>query len=155
MRCVLGFDGGGTKTECVLMDTAGKILARSVSGPSNPWRVGVESATREIEKAAELCLQGVRASRTEVVAIGAGLAGTGQAELKEGMKASLAEAFPGAAVSNFTDLEMALVAAGEGPLIVLVAGTGSAAIGRNGQGEIWRTGGLGPRVSDDGSAFDI
>ena len=155
MRWVLGFDGGGTKTECVLMDAAGKILARSVSGPSNPWRVGVESATREIEKAAELCLQEAGATRNAVVALGAGLAGTGKPELKEGMKASLAGAFPGAAVRIFTDLEMALAAAGEGPIIVLVAGTGSAAIGRNAQGEIWRTGGLGPRVSDDGSAFDI
>jgi N-acetylglucosamine kinase-like BadF-type ATPase len=38
---------------------------------------------------------------------------------------------------------------------VLVAGTGSAAIGRNAQGEIWRTGGHGPQLGDDGSAFDI
>jgi len=155
MRWVLGFDGGGTKTECVLMNTAGKILARSVSGPSNPWRVGVESATREIEKAADLCLQKAGATRNGVVALGAGLARTGKPELKKGMKASLAGAFPAAAVSIFTDLEMALAAAGEGPVIVLVAGTGSAAIGRNAQGEIWRTGGLGPQVSDDGSAFDI
>src|SRR5712691_5413944 len=155
MRWVLGFDGGGTKTECVLMDAAGKILARSVSGPSNPWRVGVESATREIDKAANLSLQEARVARNAVAALGAGLAGTGKPEMKERMRASLAGAFPGAAVSIFTDLEMALAAAGEGPIIVLVAGTGSAAIGRNAQGEIWRTGGLGPRVSDDGSAFDI
>src|SRR6266436_4406797 len=155
MRWVLGFDGGGTKTECVLMDTAGKMLARSVSGPSNPWPVGVESARREIEKAADLCLQKAGATRNGVVALGAGLAGTGKPELKEGMKASLAGAFPAAAVSVFTDLEMALAAAGEGPVIVLVAGTGSAAIGRNARGEIWRTGGQGPRLGDDGSAFDI
>jgi glucosamine kinase len=155
MDYVLGFDGGGTKTEGVLMDGAGKILARSVSGPSNPYRVGVESATREIEKATDLCLQEAQVQRTEVAAIGAGLAGTGKPELKEGMRASLALAFPGAAVSVFTDLETALVAAGDGPVIVLVAGTGSAAIGRNAQGEIWRTGGHGPQLGDDGSAFDI
>jgi N-acetylglucosamine kinase-like BadF-type ATPase len=75
--------------------------------------------------------------------------------MKERMRASLAAAFPGAAVRIFTDLEMALAAAGEGPVIVLVAGTGSAAIGRNAQGQIWRTGGQGPRLGDDGSAFDI
>src|SRR5260370_28359461 len=137
------------------MDPAGKIVVRSFSGPSNPYRVGVESATHEIEKAADLCLQEAGAGRNAVAAICAGLAGTGQPELKERMKKSLASAFPGAAVSIFTDLEMALAAAGEGPVIVLVAGTGSAAIGRNAQGEIWRTGGLGPQVSDDGSAFDI
>jgi N-acetylglucosamine kinase-like BadF-type ATPase len=155
MDCVLGVDGGGTKTECVLMDAAGKILGRSFSGPSNPYRVGVESATREIEKAADLCLQEARVARTEIAAIGAGLAGTGKPEMKEGMRASLAAAFPGAAVNIFTDLEIALSAAGEGPVIVLVAGTGSAAIGLNAQGEIWRTGGQGPRLGDDGSAFDI
>lgn len=155
MDYVLGFDGGGTKTECVLMDAAGKILARGVSGPSNPFRVGVESATREIEEAADLCLQEARVTRSEVVAIGAGLAGTGKAELKDGMRTALAAAFPGTAIKIFTDLETALAGAGKGPVIVLVAGTGSAAIGRNAQGEIWRTGGYGPGISDDGSAFDI
>jgi len=155
MEHVLGVDGGGTKTECVLMDPAGEIIARCFSGPSNPYRVGVESATREIEKAADLCLQEALVARNAVAAIGAGLAGTGNPELKERMRASLAGAFPGAAVSISTDLEIALAAAGEGPVIVLVAGTGSAAIGRNAHGEVWRTGGLGPRLGDDGSAFDI
>lgn len=155
MGFVLGVDGGGTKTECMLMDPAGKIVARSISGPSNPYRVGVESAAREIEKAADLCLREAGAVRNAVAAIGAGLAGTGNRELKEGMRALLSAAFPGAVVSVFTDLEAALAAAGEGPVIVLVAGTGSAAIGRNGQGQVWRTGGQGPRLGDDGSAFDI
>jgi glucosamine kinase len=155
MDYVLGFDGGGTKTECVLMEAAGKIIGRSFSGPSNPYRVGVESATREIEKGADLCLQEAGAGRSAVAAIGAGLAGTGNPDLKEGMRGALAAAFPGATVSVFTDLEMALAAAGEGPTIVLVAGTGSAAIGRNAQGQVWRTGGQGPRLGDDGSAFDI
>src|ERR1700682_3604745 len=155
MDYFLGFDGGGTKTECVLMDPAGKILARTFAGPSNPSRVGVELATREIEKAADLSLQEARVARNTVAALGAGLAVTGKPERKERMQASLARAFPGAAVNIFTDLEMALAAAGEGPVIVLVAGTGSAAIGRNAQGQIWRTGGQGPRLGDDGSAFDI
>src|SRR6267154_2493449 len=153
--CVLGVGGGSTKTYGVWMDPAGKILARCFSGPSNPSRVGVESATREIDKAANLSLQEARVARNAVAALGAGLAGTGKPEMKERMRASLAGAFPGAAVSIYTDLEIALAAAGEGPVIVLVAGTGSAAIGRNAQGQIWRTGGQGPRLGDDGSAFDI
>ena len=155
MDFVLGFDGGGTKTECVLVDAAGQIIGRSFSGPSNPYRVGVESASREIEKAADLCLREAGVGRNAVAAIGAGLAGTGDPKLKEGMRASLERVFPGAAVNIFTDLETALAAAGEGPVIVLVAGTGSAAIGRNAQGQTWRTGGQGPRLGDDGSAFDI
>src|SRR5258708_21140988 len=115
MKYVLGVDGGGTKTECVLMDPAGKIIARCFSGPSNPYRVGVERATREIEKAAECCLQEARVARNDVAAIGAGLAGTGNPELKEGMRTSIAAAFPGAAVRLFTALEPAVAAAAAGP----------------------------------------
>jgi len=152
---VLGFDGGGTKTECVLMDSAGGIVARSIAGPSNPTRVGVEAATREIEKAAELALREAGVERKAVVALGAGLAGTGQAEMKQRMQASLERAFPGIVVNLLTDLEAALAATGKGPAMVLVAGTGSAAIGRDEQGKIWRAGGYGPPFSDEGSAFDI
>jgi len=155
VQYVLGFDGGGTKTECVLMDSVGSIVARSVAGPSNPTRVGVEAATREIEKAAELALREARVARKAVVALGAGLAGTAQREMKERMQASLERAFPGIVVNLLTDLEAALAATGKGPAIVLVAGTGSAAIGRDEQGKIWRAGGYGPPLSDEGSAFDI
>src|SRR5579883_943259 len=44
MRYVLGFDGGGTKTECVLMSEDGRIVAQSRGGPSNPNRVGFGGA---------------------------------------------------------------------------------------------------------------
>jgi len=155
VQYVLGFDGGGTKTECVLMDSVGSIVARSVAGPSNPTRVGVEAATREIEKAAELALREARVARKAVVALGAGLAGTAQREMKERMQASLERAFPGIVVNLLTDLEAALAAAGNGAVILLVAGTGSAAIARDEQGKIWRAGGYGPPFSDEGSAYDI
>src|SRR5256885_3827807 len=94
MDYVLGLDGGGTKTECVLMDPAGKILARSFSGPSNPWRVGVESATREIEKAADLSFEAARAARNVIVALGAGLAGAGHPAPEGGKTAALLRGFP-------------------------------------------------------------
>jgi N-acetylglucosamine kinase-like BadF-type ATPase len=152
---VLGFDGGGTKTECVLMDSAGGIVARSVAGPSNPTRVGIQAATGEIEKAAELALREAGVERSAVVALGAGLAGTAQAEMKERMQASLERAFPGIVVNLLTDLEAALAAAGNGAAILLVAGTGSAALARDEQGKIWRAGGYGPPFSDEGSAYDI
>jgi N-acetylglucosamine kinase-like BadF-type ATPase len=155
MRYVLGFDGGGTKTECVLMNSADQVLARTFAGPSNPFRIGVESAARAVNEAASLALEDAGVSRAVVVAVGAGLAGTAAPELKEGMRAALADAFPGAAITVLTDLEAALAAAGEGPGIVLVAGTGSAAIGRNAKGEVARVGGYGPHKSDHGSAFDI
>jgi len=137
------------------MDRDGTIVSRSFSGPSNPSRVGVEAAVLEIAKAAELALIQGGAARNAVAALCAGMAGTGNTAIKEQVLRDLQTAFPGVAVRVITDLEAALAAAGEGPVIVLVAGTGSAAIGRDAQGQIWRAGGQGPRTGDDGSAYDI
>ena len=64
--------------------------------------------------------------------------------------------FPKARVFVTTDLEIALEAAvGSGEGIILVAGTGSAAYGRNRHGRTVRAGGHGPSGSDEGSAFDV
>jgi N-acetylglucosamine kinase-like BadF-type ATPase len=155
MRYFLGFDGGGTKTECVLMNSADQILARTYAGPSNPSRIGVDSAARAVEESADLALREAGLKRSVIAAIGAGLAGTAKPEMRDQMQVALHKCFPGAAVIIQTDLETALAAVGEGPAIVLVAGTGSAAFGRTAQGEIARSGGYGPASSDHGSAYDI
>jgi len=155
MRCVLGFDGGGTKTECVLMDETGRVLSRGRSGPSNPFRVGVESASEALQSAARDALQSAGRAIHEVAAVVAGLAGTTRHDLAERMRADLSRLFPGSAVKLCTDFELALEAVGESPAIVLVAGTGSAAIGRDAAGRVVRIGGYGPQISDEGSAYDI
>jgi N-acetylglucosamine kinase-like BadF-type ATPase len=68
----------------------------------------------------------------------------------------LTHEFPHAVVKVTTDQEIALeAAAGSGPGVVLIAGTGSAAYGRNAAGETARAGGYGPRIGDDGSAYEI
>lgn len=137
------------------MNSDHQILARTYAGPSNPSRIGVEAAFRNVEEAARLALQEVGLERSAIAAIGAGLAGTAEPEMMQRMTIALQMSFPTAAITVLTDLEAALVAAGEGPAIILVAGTGSAAFGRNAQGEIHRAGGYGPASSDEGSAYDI
>src|SRR2546430_17498580 len=112
MRYFLGFDGGGTKTECVLMNSADQVLARTYAGPSNPFRIGIESAARAVDEAASLALQDAGLSRAGIVAVATGLAGNAAPELKEGMRAALRDVFPGAAITVITDLEAALAAAG-------------------------------------------
>jgi len=152
MDYVLGFDGGGTKTECVLMDEAGMDSGPPLFWASNPSRVGVESATREIEKAADLSLQKPGCAKCGRCAR-RGIGGHGEAG-DEGADAGVAcKSISGRDGQHFYGLEMALAAAGEGPVIVLVAGTGSAAIGRNAQGQVWAHGGARPALGDDGSAF--
>jgi len=55
-----------------------------------------------------------------------------------------------------SDVEAAYLAAlGAGAGVLLLAGTGSIALGRDRRGRFTRAGGLGPLIGDDGSAFAI
>jgi N-acetylglucosamine kinase-like BadF-type ATPase len=55
-----------------------------------------------------------------------------------------------------SDVEAAYLAAlGANPGVLLLAGTGSIALGRNRRGRWHRAGGLGPLLGDDGSAFSV
>jgi len=61
-----------------------------------------------------------------------------------------------ARVVVISDIEAAYLAAlGTVPGVLLLAGTGSIALGRDGRGRFTREGGLGPLLGDDGSAFSI
>ena len=65
----LGFDGGGTKTECVLLDAAGKELARALSGPSNPLRIGFDAAFESLTIASRETLAAAGAAPENVRAV--------------------------------------------------------------------------------------
>jgi N-acetylglucosamine kinase-like BadF-type ATPase len=155
MRYVLGIDGGGTKTECFLMDEHGNILARTQAGASNPGRIGLERAVQSIRDAAEQSIRESRIERGSVVAMCAGLSGAGNSETAEAVQTAVEAEFPGVRITVRTDLDIALAAAGAGPAIVLIAGTGSVAVGRGLTGGIRRAGGLGPKLGDGGSATDV
>lgn len=152
----LGFDGGGTKTECVLVDDNGQVTSRSLSGPSNPLRIGFDRAYAALANAAAATLAAARLKPSDVSAICAGLSGAGRSGVPERMEAFFRESFPNSFVHVTSDLETALeAAAGRGVGVVLIAGTGSAAFGRNAAGKTARVGGYGPWIGDEGSAFEI
>ena len=155
MRLVLGFDGGGTKTDCVLMDESGAILARTRSGPSNPSRVALESALAALLDAAEKALAACAKPASEITGICGAVAGAGPSRALPGLNQGLQSRFPNATIELDTDLSMALAATGETPSVVIIAGTGSAVIGRNAAGALARDGGFGPVLGDPGSAYDI
>jgi len=152
----LGLDGGGTKTDCVLVDAAGNTLARSTAGPSNPIRAGYAKAWFTLSDAADVVLEHHHIKAGDIRGIYAGIGGAGRDVVARRIATFLENAFPEAAVIVTTDLAITLQAAvGDSEGIVLIIGTGSAAYGRNAGGETGRAGGRGPRFSDEGSAFDI
>ena len=73
MKCVLGFDGGGTKTECVVLNESGAILARGRGPASNPTRIGVRAALSALSETFDAAVSSTRIS-FEVIAVCAGLA---------------------------------------------------------------------------------
>jgi N-acetylglucosamine kinase-like BadF-type ATPase len=155
MYCI-GFDGGGTKTECVLVDRAGVIVAQAVTGPSNPLRIGFDEAFEALTAATDRVLSAAHLEARQVQGVCAGLAGAGRSRVVKRVMAFLVDTFPGADVCVTTDLEVALEAAvGTGEGVVVIAGTGSAAYGRNASGHTARAGGHGPWVGDQGSAFEL
>jgi len=155
MRCVLGFDGGGTKTDCVLMDETGAILARARSGPSNPSRVGMDAAYAALAEAADKALATAGKSAEEVASICGAIAGVGLTGTMPDFHRRFTLKFPTASVFLSSDLSMALAATLESPSLVVLAGTGSAVLGRDAGGILAREGGLGPVLGDPGSAYDL
>lgn len=155
MRYMLGFDGGGTKTDCVLMDETGAVVARSRSGPSNPTRVGTDLAIAALVEAAERAITASGRAACEIVAISGAVGGVGVSGAAPEFIRRLKLKFPSASVTINTDLAVALAATGERPGIVVIAGTGSAVFGRNAAGNTARDGGFGPVLGDPGSAYDI
>jgi glucosamine kinase len=155
MHYVLGFDGGGTKTECVLLDSQRQVRATTRSGPSNPFRIGHEAATAALTQAAQSAAREAGIDSREIAALCAGLAGVGSTQSHDEMLRQIANVFPHTKIRLITDLELSLEAIGQPAAIVLVAGTGSSALGRDAQGHTARAGGHGPLLSDQGSAFDV
>lgn len=152
----LGFDGGGTKTDCVLADMEGNILARATTGPSNPLRAGYMKAWFALGEAADSVMARQKITADNIAAACAGLGGAGRPGVVRRVTSYFERSFPHAEIRVTTDLEIALEAAfGRGEGILLLAGTGSAAFGRDADGRTARAGGRGPWFSDEGGAFDI
>lgn len=152
----LGFDGGGTKTDCILVDAEANVLARATAGPSNPLRAGYAKAWFTLSDAGDVVLERHHLKASDIRGICAGIGGAARESVAKRIATFLERAFPEAAVSVTTDLEITLNAAvGETEGIILVVGTGSAAYGRDAKGHTARAGGRGPWFSDEGSAFDI
>ena len=152
----LGVDGGGTKSHIAIMNEAREVLCEGVSGPSNPLRVGVETAVANILKAVnEACDEG-GVSRGDIAGATLGLAGVRRADLKQRVRDSFIQQLRIKRTVVVTDAEIALYATTLGAAgLVVIAGTGSVCIGKNNKGEMAISGGWGPLAGDEGGGVGI
>jgi N-acetylglucosamine kinase-like BadF-type ATPase len=148
---VVGVDGGGTKTEAIIMDANLQVIGEGRSGPSNPLRVGITGAAAAVREAIDSACAMARLRRADLVAAEIGLAGARRKELRERMRETLATLSIGE-VEVVTDAEIAMYGATDGaPGVVVIAGTGSICCGINARGKSFCAGGWGPIAGDEGA----
>lgn len=151
MRYVIGIEGGGTKSQGVALSLDGKILKKA-QGPGTNLQTLEEKELRErlMALVAKLKL------KDKPVGICVGLAGCDREQDKKKLKGILKSSFPGTPCMAESDARIGLFAAFEkSPGILLIAGTGSVAIGQDGKGRIHRAGGWGYLLGDEGSGYAL
>lgn len=156
MTYFLGVDGGASKTAALVSDEHGKLLGDGTAGPSNHLRVGIETAARNIERAVNKALVAADVASREIVWAYCGIAGADHPAHRQEVVDSLNVFFPRGNFTVDNDARIALTGSiGFGPGVVVIAGTGSVAYGRNSNGAEARAGGWGPIIGDEGSAYGI
>jgi N-acetylglucosamine kinase-like BadF-type ATPase len=150
----MGIDGGGSKTTCLLGDER-EVLARATAAGSNPIRVGAEQARAALQAAVGEACAAAHIAPHQVTRTCLGLAGAARPQVEQQARA-IVGAVVGGEIEVAGDMAIALEAAFPGaPGLVVIAGTGSIAYGRNQRGETARAGGWGFAISDEGSGHWI
>lgn len=157
MEYVIGMDGGGTKTEAVLADSKGHILARAVVGPSNPNLISATELKRVYQTLLESLQKEVPVEFAKATQLFAGSAGVGNDEtsrkVTDILRAITASEMK---IQVESDAVNALYSGTYGEAgIVQIAGTGSITYGLNEKRQQQRVGGWGYLFGDEGSGYDI
>ncbi len=153
-RYILGLDGGQTSTQAALCDDTGALLGVGHAGPANHVHEpgGLARLERALHESALAAFADGGLEPAPLAAACCGLTGVGQAHVAALWPAEV----PAAAlvVEHDSVAAHAGALAGE-PGAIVIAGTGSVALGVNAAGERARVGGWSHIMGDEGSAYDL
>ncbi len=152
-RIFIGADVGGTKTAAAVSDGERVIgRAEGVGGAVRPGRALASAAV--IAEVARQALAACGRLSGDTLVVGA--AGAGRELERDELQKALRSEGLATKVTVVTDIEISLAAAfADGPGIVVSAGTGSVAVGRDREGNQHRIGGYGWQMGDEGSGYAI
>lgn len=157
MKYFLGVDGGGTKTEAVLIDQNRKVLGRGQAGgvliPVLGWQESINNLYIAIKRA-------ISEKKLQKISSCLALAGVDTKGNNLHWKQiimnhqHLSKILASPLIVNDT---LAALRAGttDQDAVVIIAGTGSNCYGRNDRGQEAKSGGAGHILGDEGSAFVI
>lgn len=162
MDIFIGVDGGGTKTEAVVINNRGKVLSRYSGSSTNPYVVTFDGAMLELMSVLDKVIQPLASSIPEATIKGIclGMSGVNTTEEKDNVISSLRAyqeqrglSFP---ISMTNEAIISLMASlGREYGILVISGTGSNTYGITKKGEQYRVGGWGHILGDEGSGYQI
>ncbi len=153
MTVFLGIDVGGSHTTVVVGDKTAQVVARA-DGPGAAMRPGGAEVSAAV--IADVARRAAAAAAVTLPADAAmvGAAGAGREQEQQALATALIAAQVARRVRVAGDSEIGLAAAfGEGPGILLNAGTGSIAFARSPDARLHRAGGYGWQLGDEGGGY--
>jgi len=152
---VVGVDTGGTRTRCLVVDEELSVLGVGEAGPGNYRVAGTGGARDNVAAAIRAALGDAEVDASARIVGGFGMGTLDTEEDRETITAFLHEIdlVDEYHVTNDVVAAYYSFTAGE-PGVVVIAGTGAMAYGRNAAGESARSSGWGWLFGDEGSGFD-
>ena len=158
MDYYLGIDGGGTKTAALIVDGVGCERGRGLGGPCNIASHKDEALAHSVRDAVSTaCLAaGLEPREARFRAVCAGVAGYSAPSRRAPFLQILRREVRAERYHLEGDFVIAYWGATEGePGVILIAGTGAVAYGRNAEGKTHQEDGLGYLLGDKGSGFSV
>lgn len=169
-KYVLGIDGGGTKTICLLANESGVPIGRGIGGPSNPNIANPDEVEISLSQAIAGAVKPASLSCSMITAVYAGIAGAGEEEKQNFLRnkilhiintlktdGNINEIFATQVhIEVNTDAVISLVAGTKKRYgVVAISGTGAIVYGETGDGRKARAGGWGNLFDNEGSGYVI
>lgn len=147
----IGADGGGSKTDLILIEPSGTEKARLTIAGTNPGILGRAEATRALFQGLRQLLEQARVPQSKIELVLLCMSGNQPywQELARQMSGW------GRVVAKVDSDPVLFLTAPEGPALVLHGGTGSFVAARDQTGNTHFGGGLGYTLGDPGSGYDL
>ena len=156
MKYVIGIDGGGTKTHLKALDLQRKLVGEAWGGASNLTALSAHQVKQNLEHLLTGFYDQAGLSPKDCAAVCLGTAGASSDTSQKILTAILAEICPDIPALLTNDaLPILYGNTPSGSGIVLIAGTGSLCMARDSKGTLWRVGGWGHLIGDEGSGYHI
>ena len=156
LQYVIGIDGGGTKTHLKALTRRRTAVGEAWGGASNLTALPRGQVEENLSRLLTVFFADSGLDPADCAGLCLGTAGAGSPLAREALRTMLEGMLPGVPVQVTNDALPALYGGTlTGCGVILIAGTGSICLARNAAGEIWRTGGWGHILGDEGSGYAV